>query len=60
MWVATVKQKEDKKYLQIIKTLIFSFHIEQEDKVLIAFPDNLKYDYRPVKEQGDFHFSQEE
>jgi len=43
-----------------MKTLIFNFHNEQEEKVLLAFLDSLHYDYRPVEEQEAFQFSQEE
>ena len=43
-----------------MKTFIFNFHKEQQEKVLIAFLDRLQYDYQPIEEPNDFQFSQEE
>lgn len=43
-----------------MRTLTFNFHNEQEEKVLLAFLDSLKYDYRRVDEPEDFHLSEEE
>jgi hypothetical protein len=43
-----------------MRTLTFNFHNEQEEKVLLAFLDSLKYDYRRVDEQKDFQLSDEE
>ncbi|WP_162056140.1 hypothetical protein [Pontibacter pamirensis] len=43
-----------------MRTLTFNFHNEQEEKVLLAFLDSLKYDYRRVDEPEDFLLSEEE
>lgn len=43
-----------------MRTLTFNFHSEQEEKVLLAFLDSLKYDYRHVDEPEDFQLSEEE
>lgn len=43
-----------------MRTLTFNFHNEQEEKVLLAFLDSLKYDYRCVDEQETFQLSDEE
>ncbi|MBF9251941.1 hypothetical protein I2I11_01415 [Pontibacter sp. 172403-2] len=43
-----------------MRTLIFNFHNEQEEKVLLAFLDSLKYDYQRVDEQESFQLSDEE
>ncbi|PRY00207.1 hypothetical protein CLV24_1574 [Pontibacter ummariensis] len=43
-----------------MRTLTFNFHNEQEEKVLLAFLDSLKYDYRRVDEPEDFRLSEEE
>ena len=43
-----------------MRTLTFNFHNDQEEKVLLAFLDSLKYDYRCVDEQETFQLSDEE
>ena len=43
-----------------MRTLTFNFHNEQEEKVLLAFLNSLKYDYRCVDEQETFQLSDEE
>jgi hypothetical protein len=41
-----------------MKTLSFNFHNEQEEKVLLAFLDSLKYDYQQVDEGDSFVLSE--
>jgi len=43
-----------------MRTLTFNFHNEQEEKVLLAFLDSLKYDYRRMDEPEAFQLSEEE
>ena len=43
-----------------MRTLIFNFHNEQEEKVLLAFLDSLKYDYRRIDEQETLQLSEKE
>jgi hypothetical protein len=41
-----------------MKTLSFNFHNEQEEKVLLAFLDSLKYDYQQVDQADNFVLSE--
>jgi hypothetical protein len=43
-----------------MSTRTFNLHNEQEEKVLLAFLDSLKYNYRRVDEQEAFQLFEEE
>lgn len=43
-----------------MRTLRFKFRNEQEEKVLLAFLNILRYDYRQVGKQESFQLSEED